>query len=125
MARDDIVEIIQKGQGLLIFYFIGWLLIVRILVNYVKNGIYVIYFFFFIYLESEADPAQVFISYQWDTQGEVNSLRDKLEKTGFSCWMDIGQMGGGDQLYAKIDEAIRNCKVSNWDKLLIYTQPVF
>ena len=62
--------------------------------------------------ESEADPAQVFISYQWDSQDEVNSLRDKLEKTGFSCWMDIGQMGGGDQLYAKIDEAIRNCKVN-------------
>ncbi len=72
------------------------------------------YFTFCLFLctESEADPAQVFISYQWDAQDEVNSLRDRLEKAGFSCWMDIGQMGGGDQLYAKIDEAIRGCKVS-------------
>ncbi len=53
----------------------------------------------------------MFISYQWDSQDEVTSLRDRLETAGFSCWMDIGQMGGGDQLYARIDDAVRNCKV--------------
>lgn len=34
-----------------------------------------------------------------------------MEKSGYSCWMDIGQMGGGDFLSAKIDQGIRNCKV--------------
>ncbi|XP_064624651.1 uncharacterized protein LOC135486079 [Lineus longissimus] len=61
--------------------------------------------------EAEVDPPQVFISYQWDSQDEVRPLRDRLEKAGFTCWMDIGQMGGGDQLHAKIDEGIRNSKV--------------
>ena len=64
------------------------------------------------FLETECDPPQVFISYQWDSQDEVKQLRDRLERSGFTCWMDIGQLGGGDQLYTKIDEAIRNSKVS-------------
>ena len=38
-------------------------------------------------------------------------LRDKLERSGFTCWMDIGQLGGGDHLYTKIDDALRHCKV--------------
>lgn len=62
--------------------------------------------------DSDLEPAQVFISYQWDCQDEVKLLRDRLERSGFMCWMDIGQMGGGDQLYNKIDEAVRQCKVS-------------
>ncbi|KAI0209852.1 hypothetical protein LSAT2_005446 [Lamellibrachia satsuma] len=62
--------------------------------------------------ESEVEPAQVFISYQWDIQDEVRALRNKLETAGFTCWMDVGQMGGGDQLYGKIDTAIRGCKVA-------------
>jgi len=53
----------------------------------------------------------VFISYQWDNQDDVQGMRDKLERAGFSCWMDIGQMGGGDKLNLKIDEGIRNAKV--------------
>ncbi|CAH1772434.1 unnamed protein product [Owenia fusiformis] len=61
--------------------------------------------------EAELEPPQVFISYQWDIQDEVTGLRDRLEKSGYNCWMDIGQMGGGDQLNAKIDEGIRNAKV--------------
>ncbi|CAC5402517.1 unnamed protein product [Mytilus coruscus] len=61
--------------------------------------------------DSTQEPPQVFISYQWDIQDEVSLLRDKLEKSGFSCWMDIGQMGGGDQLGVKIDSGVRQCKV--------------
>lgn len=59
----------------------------------------------------EGEPAQIFISYQWDNQDEVTVLRDVLEKNGFTCWMDIGQMGGGDHLYNCIYDGIKNAKV--------------
>ena len=42
-----------------------------------------------------------------DSQDEVKVLRDKLERLGFLCWFDIGQLGAGDQLYNKIDEALQ------------------
>jgi len=58
------------------------------------------------------EPAQIFISYQWDNQDEVTVLRDVLEKNGFTCWMDIGQMGGGDHLYNCIYDGVKNAKVN-------------
>ncbi|KAI8787427.1 hypothetical protein BgiBS90_012565, partial [Biomphalaria glabrata] len=61
--------------------------------------------------EFEFDRPQVFLSYQWDMQDEVSLLRDYLERCGYSCWMDIGQMGAGDQLSNKIDQGLRGCKV--------------
>ncbi|XP_050403283.2 uncharacterized protein LOC126819343 [Patella vulgata] len=61
--------------------------------------------------DAEKDSPEIFLSYQWDHQDEVRKLRDRLERSGFKCWMDIGQMGGGDLLNAKIDEGIRNSKV--------------
>ncbi|GFR68737.1 protein neuralized [Elysia marginata] len=61
--------------------------------------------------EHDLDRPQIFISYQWDVQDQVAALRDHLERSGFSCWMDIGQMGGGDQLSTKIDQGLRGCKL--------------
>ena len=56
-------------------------------------------------------PPKVFLSYQWDHQGEVQALKENLERAGYSCWMDIGQMGGGDQLMAKVNEGLRAAKI--------------
>ncbi|XP_025110037.1 uncharacterized protein LOC112573680 isoform X2 [Pomacea canaliculata] len=61
--------------------------------------------------ENEGPAPQVFLSYQWEAQDQVRSIRDHLERLGYSCWMDVGQMGGGDHLRAKIEEGLRNCKV--------------
>ena len=60
--------------------------------------------------ESEKPP-MVFLSYQWDHQLEVKAIKKHLEMAGFPCWMDIGQMGGGDQLFAKISQGMRSSKV--------------
>ena len=53
----------------------------------------------------------VFLSYQWGAQKTVATLKGHLEEAGYACWMDTGQMGGGDKLYAKIDAGIRGAKV--------------
>ncbi|CAF1253486.1 unnamed protein product [Rotaria sordida] len=53
----------------------------------------------------------VFLSYQWDLQQAVLNLKSHLEEAGYACWMDTGQMGGGDKLFAKIDGGIRGAKV--------------
>ncbi|CAF1064963.1 unnamed protein product [Adineta steineri] len=53
----------------------------------------------------------IFLSYQWGSQKAVGKLKTNLEQAGYSCWMDTGEMGGGDKLFAKIDAGIRGAKV--------------
>ena len=58
-----------------------------------------------------ASPPPVFLSYQWGHQDEVKLIRNHLQMAGYECWMDIGQMGGGDKLFEKIDSGIRGARV--------------
>ena len=60
---------------------------------------------------SDWTPPPVFISYQWSVQEEVKQLRAHLQLAGYDSWMDVGQMGGGDKLFEKIDQGIRASKV--------------
>ena len=63
--------------------------------------------------EAQYPLPSIFISYQWEIQDEVKELRNFLELIGFTCWMDIGQIGGGELLYEKIDRGIRHAKVKS------------
>ncbi|CAF4531063.1 unnamed protein product, partial [Rotaria sp. Silwood2] len=53
----------------------------------------------------------VFLSYQWGCQKAVLNLKKHLESAGYLCWMDTGQIGGGNKLFAKIDAGIHGAKV--------------
>ena len=53
---------------------------------------------------------QVMISYQWDRQKDIVVLYERLTQLGYKCWLDIFQMGGGDSLFEKIANGIRNAK---------------
>ena len=52
----------------------------------------------------------VFLSYQWGKQAQVKALYKRLTSLGYTVWMDIYQMGGGDSLYDKIDRGMRGCE---------------
>ena len=58
-----------------------------------------------------SSPPPIFLSYQWGIQEEVKLLKQHLNMAGYECWMDIGQMGGGDKLFSKIDNGIRAAKM--------------
>lgn len=61
--------------------------------------------------DASSSCCPIFLSYQWGLQDKVRILKNKIEEKGFQCWMDIGEVGGGDALLAKIDAGIRDCKV--------------
>lgn len=52
-----------------------------------------------------------FISYQWGSQDKVLKLREYLEVNKIPCWIDIRNMGGGDELKTEIDKGIRAAKL--------------
>ena len=60
---------------------------------------------------SSSLPGTVFLSYTWKYQEQVSAVRDQLNKRGFSTWMDIQQLYGGDNLLAQIDRGIRDSDV--------------
>ena len=62
-------------------------------------------------LSQEINHPEVFISYQWGMQSKVKALYSRLTGQGYTCWLDVQQMGGGDSLYDKIDKGIRGCKI--------------
>ena len=52
----------------------------------------------------------MFLSYQWGKQPQIKALYRRLTSMGYTVWMDIYQMGGGDSLYDKIDRGMRGCR---------------
>ncbi|GFT80972.1 protein neuralized [Nephila pilipes] len=67
--------------------------------------------YIFAELGPELPSPPVFISYQWESQETVLHLRRRIELAGFPCWMDVGNLQGGEALYGKIYEGINKAKV--------------
>ncbi len=40
-----------------------------------------------------------------------SQLKSPLEAAGCSCWIDIGQMGGSQELHSKVDKGIQGAKI--------------
>ena len=53
----------------------------------------------------------IFISYQHSKQVQVKALCKRLIDLGYTCWLDIEQMGGGNVLDEEIYTGITGCKV--------------
>ena len=66
--------------------------------------------------EQEQEP-QVFLSYNWNIQDRVLELKRHLESLNIKCWMDTGNMVGGDDLKREIDKGMRGAKVNMRDMI--------
>ena len=53
-----------------------------------------------------AAQKQIMVSYQWDSQKEVISIKDALEAIGYDIWMDLDDMRGN--IYEKMAEGVEN-----------------
>jgi len=53
----------------------------------------------------------IFISYSWADKAVVHKIVGLLEKQGLSCWIDVGEMIGGDQLFAEMDKGITSSRI--------------
>jgi len=53
----------------------------------------------------------IFISYSWADKDRVRSLKQILENANYKCWIDDGQLHGGQEMFAKIDDGIDTAKV--------------
>ena len=60
----------------------------------------------------DESAAQVFLSYNWNIQDKVLELKRNLESMNIKCWMDTGNMVGGDDLKKEIDKGMRGAKVT-------------
>lgn len=63
--------------------------------------------------EQEERAAEVFLSYNWNIQDQVLELKRNLESMNIKCWMDTGNMVGGDDLKKEIDKGMRGAKVQH------------
>ena len=77
------------------------------------------------------EPPDLFLSYNWgiedkttklfDNQEVVKVIRDAIEYKGqIKCWMDLGQMGKGDNLTLAMKSGIANAKIA-----LIFLSPLY
>lgn len=53
----------------------------------------------------------VFISYSRKEKDKATAVLEKLQQNGFSCWMDLKGLYGGDDYEQEIDKAISSSKV--------------
>lgn len=60
----------------------------------------------------------IFISYKSEDQAIAKPLADWLEAQGYSTWIDVNRLRGGDDWEQKIYTALRQC----WALLLICTE---
>ena len=65
---------------------------------------------YFIQVAKKDQSPLIFLSYQWGKQPQIKALYNRLTALGYTVWMDIYQMGGGDSLYDKIDRGMRGCR---------------
>ena len=92
------------------------LLIVKCIVVFIRNYVYVDTCFVFIenlilllLLSSDTEKYDVMLSYQWDSQVFVKGTKDFLETNGLRVWMDIEEVFGN--INTRMQNGINNSKI--------------